>query len=99
MPSSPLMISIMCGEEDDKEPHPAAYSTIVPDSVTQTEKERRCSYGCERAADIMQQAEKKISQSSAWRIACKLWLMKNDLLSISKYDEVLPPLSGKTAHN
>lgn len=52
-----------------------------------------------RAVDIMEQAGKNVSQSSAWRIACKLWLMKNDLLSISKNDEVLPPLSGKTAHN
>ncbi len=54
---------------------------------------------CERAATIMQQAGENVSKSSAWRIACKLWLVKNNLLSIVKYDEVLPPLSLKTAHN
>jgi len=54
---------------------------------------------CERAVDIMQQAGKRIAQSSAWRIACKIWLVKNDLLSISKYNEVLPPFTRKTAHH
>lgn len=53
----------------------------------------------ELALDIVGKADKNISLASAWRIACRLWLVKNGLLSISKYGNVLPHFSGNFAHN
>ena len=44
----------------------------------------------ERALDIVEKAAQKITAESAWRIACRIWLVKNGLLSISKNGEVLP---------
>jgi hypothetical protein len=53
----------------------------------------------ERAFDIVEKAGGDITPDAAYRIACQIWLVKNDLLSISKHSGVLPHLSGKTAHN
>lgn len=44
----------------------------------------------ERALAIVEKAAPKISAESAWRIACRAWLVKNGLLSILKNGEVLP---------
>lgn len=48
---------------------------------------------------IVEKAGGNITPDAAYRIACQIWLVKNNLLSISKYGGVLPHLSGKTAHN
>lgn len=52
----------------------------------------------ERAFDIVEQAGDNVTPDSAYRIACQIWLVKNNLLSISKNGEVLPHCSGKSAH-
>lgn len=53
----------------------------------------------ERAFDIVENAGGDMTPDAAYRIACQIWLVKNDLLSISKHGGVLPLLAGKTAHN
>jgi len=53
----------------------------------------------ERALAIVNEAAEKITPAAAWRIACRMWLVKNGLLSISKSEKVLPYFSEKTAHN
>jgi hypothetical protein len=53
----------------------------------------------ERAFDIVEKAGGDMTPDAAYRIACQIWLVKNDLLSVSKHGGVLPHLSGKTAHN
>lgn len=53
----------------------------------------------ERATDIVEKAGKNMSPAAAWRLACKMWLIKNGLLSISKNGEVLPYFSENFAHN
>ena len=53
----------------------------------------------ECAFDIVEKAGGDMTPDAAYRIACQIWLMKNDLLSISKHGGVLPHLAGKIAHN
>ena len=53
----------------------------------------------ECAFDIVEKAGGNMTPNAAYRIACQIWLVKNNLLSISKHGGVLPHLSGKTAHN
>jgi len=52
----------------------------------------------ECAFDIVEKAERKMTPDSAYRIACRIWLVKNGLLSISKHGGVLPHSSGNSAH-
>lgn len=49
--------------------------------------------------DIMEKAGKKMMPDAAYRIACQIWLVKNNLLSVSKNGGVLPHCSGNSAHN
>lgn len=44
----------------------------------------------ERAIDIVKKAKKNLTPDAAYRLACQIWLVKNNLLSISKNGEVLP---------
>lgn len=53
----------------------------------------------DQAFDIVEKANGHMKPDAAYRIACQIWLVKNDHLSVSKLGEVLPHLSGKTAHN
>lgn len=53
----------------------------------------------ERALGIVKKAADKITPAAAWRIACRIWLVENGLLSISKSGNVLPHLSEKSAHS
>jgi len=52
----------------------------------------------ERALDIVNEAADTITPAAAWRIACRIWLVKNGLLSISKPGNVLPHFIEKNAH-
>lgn len=53
----------------------------------------------ECAFDIVEKAGVEMTPDAAYRIACQIWLVKNNLLSISKHAGVLPHLAGKSAHN
>ncbi|SDP19687.1 hypothetical protein SAMN05660330_02081, partial [Desulforhopalus singaporensis] len=44
----------------------------------------------ERAIDIVKKAKKNLTPDAAYRSACQIWLVKNNMLSISKNGEVLP---------
>lgn len=52
----------------------------------------------ELALDIVEKAENAISTTNAWRIACKMWLVKNGLLFISKNGKVLPYSQNLCVH-
>jgi len=51
-----------------------------------------------RTTDIVEKAKPGLSMAAAWRIACKTWLVKNKLLSISQPGDVLPSFSEVFAH-
>lgn len=53
----------------------------------------------DKAFDIVEKKSGDMKPDAAYRIACQIWLVKNDHLSVSKHGGVLPHLSGKTAHN
>ena len=53
----------------------------------------------ECAFDIVEKAGGEMIPDAAYRIVCQIWLVKNNLQSISKHGGVLPHLSDKTAHN
>ena len=54
---------------------------------------------CDYASDIVEKAGSSLSLTTAWRIACKFWLVQNGLLAISKSAIVLPYYSDSFAHN
>ncbi|WP_092226437.1 hypothetical protein [Desulforhopalus singaporensis] len=43
-----------------------------------------------RAIDIVKKAKKNLTPDAAYRSACQIWLMKNNIFSISENGEMLP---------
>jgi hypothetical protein len=49
--------------------------------------------------ELMEKSDYKISGETAWRIAVRNWLQKNNLITITKNGKVLPYSSEKLCHN
>lgn len=51
------------------------------------------------AVDIIEKSGQMKNEIDAWRIACRIWLEKNGLVSITKPQKVLPGFFENFAHN
>ncbi len=68
-------------------------------SYTKRKRKEVIEWISQLTVDILSKSERMKNEIDAWRIACRMWLEKNGLVSISKPQGVLPGFSEILAHN